>query len=129
MGCSWFNTEINKRKTVTKIKKSLFITCSHRIYPLKVTYNHSKWKKVNLEKSQNWTYIKVIKHQSAHAWMIRSVIAAIKNSYKPLCKQESDNLWCRWKLLISLKRAMNSSVDNCCIIINTLINHHDPIYL
>jgi hypothetical protein len=23
--------------------------------------------------------------------MIRSVIAAIKNSYKPLCKQESDN--------------------------------------
>jgi hypothetical protein len=21
------------------------------------------------------------------------------------------------------------SVDNCCIIINTLINHHDPIYL
>ena len=41
--------------------------------------------------------------------MIRSVIAAIKNSYKPLCKQESDNLWCRWKLLISIKRAMNSS--------------------
>jgi hypothetical protein len=29
----------------------------------------------------------------AHAYkMIRSVIAAIKNSYKPLCKQESDNL-------------------------------------
>ena len=41
--------------------------------------------------------------------MIRSVIAAIKNSYKPLCKQESDNLWCRGKLLISIKRAMNSS--------------------
>ena len=41
--------------------------------------------------------------------MIRSVIAAIKNSYKPLCKQESDNLWCRGKLLISNKRAMNSS--------------------
>jgi hypothetical protein len=37
--------------------------------------------------------------------MIRSVIAAIKNSYKPLCKQESDNLWCRGKLLISIKRA------------------------
>jgi hypothetical protein len=33
----------------------------------------------------------------------------IKNSYKPLCKQESDNLWCRGKLLISIKRAMNSS--------------------
>ena len=41
--------------------------------------------------------------------MIRSVIAAIKNSYKLLCKQESDNLWCRGKLLISIKRAMNSS--------------------
>ena len=41
--------------------------------------------------------------------MIRSVIVAIKNSYKPLCKQESDNLWCREKLLISIKRAMNSS--------------------
>ena len=41
--------------------------------------------------------------------MIRSVIAAIKNSYKPLCKQESDNLWCRGKLLISIKREMNSS--------------------
>ena len=33
--------------------------------------------------------------------MIRSVIAAIKNSYKPLCKHESDNLWCRGKRLIS----------------------------
>jgi hypothetical protein len=170
----------------------------------------------------------------AHTLMIRSVIAAIKNSYKPLCKQESDNLWCRGKLLISIKRTLffsrrkilkvdgrdpqnreknapagrftcmtklvstislkltrtsillciwNScadekrreirmvkmnvifndirllicltplqvnwvsnhlnvchkptslspincqSVDNCCIIINTLINHHDPIYL
>jgi hypothetical protein len=32
-----------------------------------------------------------------------------KNSYKSLCKQESDNLWCRGKLLISIKRAMNSS--------------------
>ena len=41
--------------------------------------------------------------------MIRSVIAAIKNSYKLLCKQESDNLWCRGKLLISIKHAMNSS--------------------
>jgi hypothetical protein len=41
--------------------------------------------------------------------MIRSVIAAIKNSYKPLCKQESDNLSCRGKLFISIKRAMNSS--------------------
>ena len=41
--------------------------------------------------------------------MIRSVIAAIRNSYKPLCKQESDNLWCRGKLPISIKRAMNSS--------------------
>jgi hypothetical protein len=41
--------------------------------------------------------------------MIRSVIAAIKNSYKPLCKQESDNLWCRGKLLVLIKRAMNSS--------------------
>jgi hypothetical protein len=41
--------------------------------------------------------------------MIRSVIAAIKNSYKPLCKQESDNLWCGGKLLISIKCAMNSS--------------------
>jgi hypothetical protein len=35
--------------------------------------------------------------------------SAIKNSYKPLCKQESDNLWCQGKLLISIKRAMNSS--------------------
>jgi hypothetical protein len=35
--------------------------------------------------------------------------AAIKNSYKPLCKHESDNLWCRGKFLISIKRAMNSS--------------------
>jgi hypothetical protein len=33
------------------------------------------------------------------------MIVAIKNSYKPLCKQESDNLWCRGKLLISIKRA------------------------
>jgi hypothetical protein len=41
--------------------------------------------------------------------MTRSVISAIKNSYKLLCKQESDNLWCRGKLLISIKRAMNSS--------------------
>jgi hypothetical protein len=41
--------------------------------------------------------------------MIRSVIVAIKNNYKPLCKQESDNLWCRGKLLISIKRAMNLS--------------------
>jgi hypothetical protein len=32
-----------------------------------------------------------------------------KESYKPLCKRESDNLWCRGKLLISIKRAMNSS--------------------
>jgi hypothetical protein len=59
--------------------------------------------------------------------MIRSVIAAIKHSYKPLCKQESDNQWCRGKLLISIKRAMKincQSVDNCCIIINTLINLH-----
>jgi hypothetical protein len=43
---------------------------------------------------------------------IRSVIAAIKNSYKPLCKQESDNFWCRGKLLILIKRAMNSSINN-----------------
>ena len=41
--------------------------------------------------------------------MIRSEIAAIKNSYKPLCKHESDNLWCWRKLLISIKRAINSS--------------------
>jgi hypothetical protein len=41
--------------------------------------------------------------------MIRNVMAAIKNSYKPLCKHESDNLWCWGKLLISIKRAMNSS--------------------
>jgi hypothetical protein len=41
--------------------------------------------------------------------MIRSVIATIKNSYKLLCKQESDNLWCWGKLLISIRRAMNSS--------------------
>jgi hypothetical protein len=46
----------------------------------------------------------------AHAYkMIRSVIAAIKNSYKSLCKQESDNLCCSGKLLVSIKRAMNSS--------------------
>jgi hypothetical protein len=42
-------------------------------------------------------------------WVIAYVLAAIKNSYKPLCKQESDNLWCQGKLLISIKRAMNSS--------------------
>ena len=41
--------------------------------------------------------------------MIRSVIAAIKNSYKPLCKQKSDNLWCWGKPRISIKRAMNLS--------------------
>jgi hypothetical protein len=33
--------------------------------------------------------------------MIRSVIVAIKNIYKPLCKQESDNLWSRGKLYLS----------------------------
>jgi hypothetical protein len=37
--------------------------------------------------------------------MIRSVIAAIKNSYKTLCKQVSDNLWCRGKLLTSIKQS------------------------
>ena len=30
-------------------------------------------------------------------------------SYKLLCKHESDNLWCRGKLLISIKHVMNSS--------------------
>jgi hypothetical protein len=45
----------------------------------------------------------------AHTKMIRSVIAANKNSYKALCKHESDNFWCRGKLLISIIRAMNSS--------------------
>jgi hypothetical protein len=37
------------------------------------------------------------------------VMGAVKNSYKRLRKQESDNLWCQGKLLISIKRAMNSS--------------------
>jgi hypothetical protein len=36
------------------------------------------WKKVNLEKSQNWTYIKVIKHQSTWHWHTGS-----SRRYKP----------------------------------------------
>jgi hypothetical protein len=46
----------------------------------------------------------------AMTWSVIARIAAIINSYKPtLCKHESDNLWCRGKLLISIKQAMNSS--------------------
>jgi hypothetical protein len=43
--------------------------------------------------------------------MIRSVIAANKNSYKPWCKQESDILWCWGKLLTSIKREINNRIS------------------
>jgi hypothetical protein len=151
MECSWFNTETNKRKTSIN-NKNINPRWIHCTFDRNKKFSSAS-KVVRLLFAQRFiTIFNCCYHTSNHL-----SVSAIKNSYKPLCKQESDNLWCRGKLLISIKRAMNSSriellwlvwdqswskyylssrmelinqsVDNCCIIINTLINLHDPIYL
>jgi hypothetical protein len=69
---------LHAEEDTDRLENFLFLHAAQNL-PLKShRYNHSKWKKVNIEKSQNWTYIKVIKHQSTWHWHTGS-----SRRYKP----------------------------------------------
>jgi hypothetical protein len=112
----WNSRAEEKRREIRMVKvKVIFndIRLLICLTPLQVNKIGSWWLfKVLMIIQQLSTDWQLIGDKEVCLWhMLRwlEVMAAVKNSYKPLCKQESDNVWCWGKLLISIKRAMNSS--------------------
>jgi hypothetical protein len=83
---------------------------------------------------QNLPPMEKIKYNKILTYILRSIFLEIPHLELPRWRKTSRDMNGKGECHVfhkptSLSPINCQSVDNCCIIINTLINHHDPIYL